>query len=77
MKSGIIKAPELDMVLDNPAEFIDCAVDFSWERYFTRLLQRLSKGTPFEYQKSSLKAAYMVRDNADKVTALIETGNVK
>lgn len=77
LKSGIIKAPELDMVLDNPAEFIDCAVDFSWERYFTRLLQRLSKGTPFEYQKSSLKAAYMVRDNADKVTALIETGNVK
>ncbi len=77
LESGIVKAPELEEILASPSEFIDCAVDFSWERYFTRLLQRLGKGTPFEYQKASLKAAYMVRENADEVMALIETGNVK
>ncbi len=49
----------------------------SWEQFFTNLLKRQTKGTPFEYKKAELADAYRIEQNASKVMALIACRNIK
>jgi len=59
LKSGLIKAKELQDILINPSEFIESKRYFSWERFFTKLLKDETKDTPLAYSKSSLNKAYL------------------
>lgn len=58
-KSGIIKDRDIRTVLEAPEEYIESSRFFSWERFFTALLTEKSRGTYYQYRKSSLNEVYL------------------
>ena len=77
LKSGVVKADDLQEVLDDPAAFIDSSKDGSWEQFFSAYLRQITEKTPFAYNKSELAEAYTLSKNADRVMALIACRNIK
>ena len=71
LKSGLIKAPKLDDVLKNTAEYIESSEYFSWERFFTDYLIQNTIGTPFQYQKSKLNPIYTQDKNSNQIASEI------
>lgn len=57
LKSGIIDG--VDKILANPGEYIESAMYFSWERFFTELLVERTQGTFLQYAKKKLNNAYL------------------
>lgn len=45
--------------MENPSEFIESRDYFSWEQFFTAMLTRMTRNTPFAYQKKRLRKAYL------------------
>lgn len=77
LKAAIIGSREVEAMLADPSSYIDSSRYFSWERYFTDYLERLTEGQPFAYGKDRLADAYMTEVNASKVMALIACRNVR
>ncbi|MGN0582915.1 MAG: hypothetical protein ACI4KB_09455 [Oscillospiraceae bacterium] len=71
LKSGIVSYRNLDDILDNPSEYIECAEYFSWEKYFTELLQKITQDTELQYNKNMLSGAYFSEKNVDKIIAVM------
>ena len=71
LQSGIAPIQGLSEMLDNPVEQIECCDYFSWERFFTDYLVQHSTGTYYAYSKSRLHHFYTVRENMEKVVAVI------
>ena len=57
LKSGLVENTK--KILDDPSEYIDSALYFSWERFFTAVLTDKTKGTYLEYRKSKLNKNYL------------------
>lgn len=76
LASRLVRADDLEAVLADPAAHIDCAEHKSWERFFTRYLEDISRGTPFEYSKGRLADAYRDGRNAERIIAEVANGNV-
>ena len=73
LKSGVVSAPELEDILAHPSDYIDHAVYFSWEQYFTALLTRLTGDVPYmKYSKLSLPAFYLQPKIVQRVLDTIE-----
>lgn len=77
LKSGVVKADNLQRVLENPEAFIDSEVDSSWEQFFYAYLKQITENTLFVYRKRELAEAYTLPKNADKVMALIACRNIR
>lgn len=77
LASGIIKSAETEAILGSPNDYIESADYMSWEQFFTSLLKRQTKDTPFEYTKTELADAYCIEHNASKIIALITCRNIK
>ena len=75
LKSGLIQTSDLNEVLDNPSDYVEASVYFSWEQFFTDYLVQNTKGMHYSYSKSGLNRFYTVRNNMDKIVALIGLGN--
>lgn len=59
LKSGVVKANNLNEVLANPENYIESSVYFSWERFFTDYLRNATKDNRLQrYNKSRLSAFY-------------------
>ena len=59
LKSGVIKADNVNEVLDNPERYIESSVYFSWERFFTYYLRNSTKNDPLRrYDKGKLSEYY-------------------
>jgi hypothetical protein len=71
LKSGLIKAENIDSVLENPSEFIESAKYFSWENFFEAYLIENTIGTPFQYAKREINATYLKKANLEKIIAEI------
>lgn len=67
LKSGLIRADHIDVILANPSAFIDSLEHFSWEKFFTNFLIQNTAGTPFQYQKGKLNAVYMQENNLKRI----------
>ena len=64
LQSGVIDIKNLDDILLHPEEYIDSGVYFSWERYFTDLLESSTKDDRIrKYDKSKLNDFYLEGKN--------------
>ena len=71
LSSGLIKDDELPKLLENPSEFIESRDYFSWEQFFTAMLTRMTRNTPFAYQKKRLLKAYLDSGSVAAVRAVM------
>ena len=62
----------IDKILENPADYVDSSEFISWERYFTNLLEDISKYYAYaSYDKTKLKKFYLEGINKDKIVGQI------
>ena len=70
LKADLIGQPEILEILEHPADFIESSEFFSWERFFTNLLERRTKNIPYmRYDKAKLPEFYLQEENLKKVIA--------
>ena len=74
LKSGLIKAENLDVILTQPSEYIESSQYFSWERFFTDYLVQNTADEHYSYNKKHLNSFYVVKSNMDRIVALIGLG---
>lgn len=69
LKSGIFNDKNLEKILSEPSNYIDSVDYFSWERYFTALLEKVSEESSIvkRYNKSKLDTIYKNAGNARKI----------
>lgn len=73
LKSGVVPMPEenLEGILQNPVDWIESRDFFSWENFFEDYLVQHTKGTPFQYTKSTLNGIYKQEKNCRRIAAVI------
>ena len=67
LNAGIFDDSELKAILNAPSEYVDSKEFFSWERFFTDLLVKKSRGTYLQYNKQSLNKAYLQEKIKNKI----------
>ncbi len=66
--SEIINKTQITEILDHPEDYIDSAVYFSWERYFTDLLEKeTADNDRIRYNKTKISDYYLSDHNIKKV----------
>lgn len=79
LKSGVVDFAGLDKILETPYQYIESAQYFSWERFFTDLLQQVTKQNKIkEYHKDSLAVYYTEGKNRDRILTVFpeEIGDI-
>ena len=71
LQSGIVQAEGLKKIMETPGEFIESGKYSSWERYFTWLLEDLTKNTIYAYNKSRMNSNYLTKGNVEKIKKMI------
>lgn len=73
LNSNIFKEKKLADILDNPSDYIESSQFFSWERYFTDLLERISKlYKGYEYNKEKINTGYLQENSRNKILNSID-----
>lgn len=68
LKSGVISDPEIEGILQHPEDYIESTAFFSWERFFTNLLESKTSGDPVKgYKKAKLSHFYLEGRNRDRI----------
>ena len=60
------------MILENPEDYIDSKLNFSWERYFTKILVEKTKDSYLKYSKSKLNETYLHEKNRRVILESLE-----
>ena len=60
------------MILENPEDYIDSKLYFSWERYFTKILMEKTKDSYLKYSKSKLNETYLHEKNRRVILESLE-----
>lgn len=71
LKSGLIRDPEVEKVLSNPADYIDSCDFFSWERFFNAFLVDKTSGSYLSYDKRKLNRAYLGDRERDAIKGVM------
>ena len=77
LASGVVGDEEIDRILDNPPDYIESSQFFSWERFFTYLLEEKTKGKKSAYSKNKLSDYFLHEGNVKKIVEIIEKGREK
>ena len=72
LKSDVLGMQEIKEILSIPENYIDSAVYFSWEQFFTELLSEKTKGTYMQYSKEHIAKFYLQDKNVQKILKEIE-----
>ena len=64
LKSGLLEDRDLKKILDEPYDYIESAENFSWERFFTKLLIARSADSYLKYSKNHLNPVY-IKENIE------------
>lgn len=67
LTSGVINNSEITDILSSPGEYIESGEYFSWERYFTALLVRITKDTYMQYTKKKINDFYIREHVANRI----------
>lgn len=59
LKSGMIDGKKVQDILNNPEDYVESQIYFSWERFFTELLMEYTENSYLKYSKSRLNKAYL------------------
>ena len=76
LKSGLVKAQDIEKVLKNPSEYAESTEYFSWENFFENYLIQITKDTNFRYQKRTINKVYIIKENAQLIVKEIFTKNL-
>jgi len=72
LKSGVLDIKNLDDILINPEDYIDGNQFFSWEQFFTNLLESSTQNDPIkQYRKSSLNSFYLDGKNKEQILSVL------
>lgn len=74
LASDVLHDPEIGEILSAPENYVESREFFSWERYFTSLLEAKTRGTNAEYHKSHLSRYYLQEGNVAKIEERIQKG---
>lgn len=74
LQSGIVQSQGLKKIMETPGKYIESGIHHSWERYFTWLLEWLTKNTIYSYSKNKLNQNYLTRGNIKKIRKLLPFG---
>lgn len=70
LKADLLGQPDILEILEHPADFIESGEFFSWERFFTNLLEQRTKDIPYmRYDKAKLPEFYLQEENLEKIVA--------
>lgn len=70
LKADLIGQSDILEILEHPADFIEGSEFFSWERFFTNLLEQRTKDIPYmRYDKAKLPEFYLQEENLKKIIA--------
>lgn len=69
LQSGLVAKENLMALLDKPYNYIDSEKYFSWEQFFTTVLQDRTKGTLYQYTKYKLNPVYLHQASKMKILA--------
>lgn len=70
LKADLLGQPDILEILQHPADFIESSEFFSWERFFTNLLEQRTKDIPYmRYDKAKLPEFYLQEENLQKIIA--------
>ena len=73
LKADLIGQSDVLEILKHPADFIESSEFFSWERFFTNLLEQRTKNIPYmRYDKTKLPEFYLQEENLEKIIAEME-----
>lgn len=67
LKSGVIAGGDLQAVLEAPEDYVESSRHFSWERFFTDMLVKLTQDTYMKYSKRKLNMFYLREEISDKI----------
>ncbi len=70
--ADILHNSEVNEILNNPANYIESEIYFSWERFFTNLLIEKTQNTYLSYSKRNLNEAYLNERVKQKILNKIE-----
>ena len=73
LQSGLIAKEHLTDILAKPYDYVDSEKYFSWEQFFTVVLQDSTKGTAYQYTKSRLNPVYLHENNKMKILAAMSS----
>lgn len=59
LSANLLKDTYIKEILENPSEYIESEMYFSWERFFTKVLIDKTQGTYLQYSKNHLNEAYL------------------
>ena len=79
LKAEIIRSDVLKKILEEPSVYIDSTQYFSWEQYFTNLLERLTTDHEIipKYNKSKLPGFYKSHGNSEKILKQLDSIKLK
>lgn len=69
LQSGLVAKEHLTDILARPYNYVESEKYFSWEQFFTAVLQDGTKGTTYQYTKSRLNPVYLHENNKMKILA--------
>ena len=70
LKADLLGQPDIIEILQHPADFIESSEFFSWERFFTNLLEQRTKDISYmRYDKAKLPEFYLQEKNLEKIIA--------
>lgn len=72
MSAGVVTDGEIAEILDDPSNYVESRDFFSWEQFFTYLLEKKTRGTPAQYNKKKLARYYLQDENVRKIVMAIE-----
>ena len=72
LKSGIIDVKEIRIVLEKPVDYIECMDYFSWERFFTAFLMKMTEQSYLQYTKRKLNPVYLQEQEKEKICRQLE-----
>lgn len=67
LKSDLIKDKNVSAILADPSSSIESKEYFSWERFFTALLTKITEATYLQYSKHSLNPVYLQESSSKKI----------
>lgn len=71
LQSGLFNAAGIAEVLNDPGSSIDSQKYFSWDNFFEDYLIQYTGDSYYAYSKSKLHSFYTIRENSEKIIALI------
>lgn len=76
LKSGIVQAEDLKRIMERPGDFIESGEYNSWERFFTGLLENLTRNTIYAYSKRKLNPNYLTTGNRIRIEEIMQNSGI-